>query len=186
MDEGNVATGEQLVFKPDVLYQILTARTSDLYVMCKSLGLSAIGSKEQLQQRLLQSVGKQATSLPTLEDSADSHIEAESNNDDDCSDAASVIDFSNPEEAHSRAVIFLGYMKEVLVKRARHLRLQGKVRNPLMLSKPALVESIVKSLLTEEFESVSVKNIDYITFECFCKYDLCHSRCCVYDTDSLW
>lgn len=162
-----------LTFNPENLFEILNSRKSDLIMMCKSRGLSSVGSKETLQQKLLHYVGtapkKSATNKlshtaiegansKTLEPSAFSSPGLSGSNtekpgDDEMSDVFSVFDPLNPGELEARTAVFVQNMKALILKRATILRLKGKVQNPHMLSKMALAEQVASSLLLKEFKA---------------------------------
>ena len=131
--------------------KVKSATKNELYLMAQNLELPSDGTKEILQMVLLNhfhNVGTEPSDVPKFGPLVANKEIPDAN--DDCSDMQSRVDSDNPFEVEARAISFLQCMKEILVKKTIELRLKGKIRNPMMLSKHALAETVATNLLVDE------------------------------------
>ena len=143
-------TEEKRVDLLELTRKILGATKSDLFAMCRNRGLPTDGSKEALQMILLNSIHNEGPTLGTPKAGPFVLREEVPQDGSDDSDIVSKMDPSNLSEVQTRAAAFMQNMKEILVKKAISLRLQSKIRNPLMLSKTALAETVAANILIED------------------------------------
>lgn len=150
--------------------RIVTASKADLINMCKARGLSTKGTKEMLQQSLLNKVGKENTqsNSPQKEkvDIADTFVDGI---EEQFSDIISVIDKTDLHTLQIRGVAFIGNMKNMLLKIASDRRLAGKLKNPMMLGRTELASMEAKKILYKEFEAYSSPSHRSVVFADFCK-----------------